>query len=263
MDLGLKGKVALVAGSSSGLGEAVARSLSAEGASLALCSIDEAGLERVREEISEAGGADVMAVAADLSVTSEVERATAAALERFGRVDVLVSNTGGPPAARFDATTPEMWDRAHALLLMSAVNLTRGVLPGMMERRWGRIIYCTSIAVKQPVENLVLSNSVRSAVTGLARTLANEVATSGITVNCVLPGYTRTQRVEYLAEQASIQKGITKAEAIAEWEGEIPMRRLAEPREFAAMVTFLASEQASYVTGQSIAVDGGWIRSLL
>jgi 3-oxoacyl-[acyl-carrier protein] reductase len=156
-----------------------------------------------------------------------------------------------------------MWNQAHAQLLMSAVNLTRGVLPGMLARRWGRIIYCTSIAVKQPVENLILSNSVRSGVTGLARTLANEVAASGITVNCVLPGYTHTQRVEYLAAQTAKQKGITKEEAIHLWEAEIPMGRLAEPAEFAAMVTFLASEQASYITGQSIAVDGGWIRSLL
>lgn len=263
MELGLKGKIALVAGSSSGLGEAVARSLASEGASLALCSIDGPGLEKVRDEIAEASGVEVLAVTADLSVTADVERVTSSALEKLGQVDILVSNTGGPPAARFEATTPEMWDRAHALLLMSAVNLTRGVLPGMMERGWGRIIYSTSIAVKQPVEDLVLSNSVRSAVTGLARTLANEVATNGITVNCVLPGYTRTQRVDYLAEQAAAQKGITKAEALHAWEAEIPMGRLAEPAEFAAMVTFLASEQASYVTGQSIAVDGGWIRGLL
>jgi len=263
MDLGLKGKIALVAGSSSGLGEAVARSLASEGTSLALCSIDGEGLERVKQEIAQASKVEVLAVTADLSVTADVERVASSVLEEFGHVDILVSNTGGPPAARFEDTTPEMWDKAHALLLMSAVNLTRGVLPSMMARRWGRIIYCTSIAVKQPVENLILSNSVRSGVTGLARTLANEVASSGITVNCVLPGYTRTQRVEYLAEQAAAQKGLTKAEALHAWEAEIPMGRLAEPAEFAAMVTFLASEQASYVTGQSIAVDGGWIRSLL
>jgi 3-oxoacyl-[acyl-carrier protein] reductase len=262
MDLGLRGKIALVAGSSSGLGEAVAHSLASEGTSLALCSIDEEGLERVKREVLQATGVDALSVPVDLSVTSEVERAVSTALKRFGHVDILVSNTGGPPAALFEDTTPEMWDDAHALLLMSAVNLTRGVLPGMTERQWGRIIYCTSIAVKQPVEDLVLSNSVRSGVTGLARTLANEVAGSGVTVNCVLPGYTRTQRVEYLAEQAAAKKGITKEEAVAEWESEIPMGRLAEPAEFAAMVTFLASEQASYVTGQSIAVDGGWIRSL-
>lgn len=149
------------------------------------------------------------------------------------------------------------------MLLMSVVTLTQGFLPGMKERAWGRIICSTSIAVKQPVENLILSNSVRSSVTGFARMLANEVATYGVTVNCVLPGYTMTQRVDYLAKKAMEIEGITYEQAISKWTSEIPMKRIGDPAEFADMVTFLSSANASYVTGQSIAIDGGWVRSLL
>jgi 3-oxoacyl-[acyl-carrier protein] reductase len=147
--------------------------------------------------------------------------------------------------------------------LRSALELTRALLPGMRERKWGRIINVTSIAVKQPVDNLILSNSVRSAVTGFARTLANEVATDGVTVNNILPGYTRTERVEQLAEATAAKEGVARRDILARFEREIPMRRLGEPNEFAALAAFLASERASYITGQSIAVDGGWIKSLL
>jgi 3-oxoacyl-[acyl-carrier protein] reductase len=149
------------------------------------------------------------------------------------------------------------------LTFNSVLELTRAVLPGMKERQWGRILNITSITVKQPVDNLMLSNSLRAAVTGFARTLANEVATDGITVNNILPGYTRTERMEELARAASAREGISKAEARARWEAEIPMKRLGEPREFAALAAFLVSERASYITGTSIAVDGGWIRSLV
>jgi 3-oxoacyl-[acyl-carrier protein] reductase len=157
----------------------------------------------------------------------------------------------------------EMWQQAIQLMLGSAIKLTRSVLPGMKQRRWGRIINVTSIAVKQPIDNLILSNSVRAAITGFARTLANEVAPFGITVNNVLPGYTRTQRVDYLAEKTAAEKGMRPEDVLRKWEMEIPMGRLAEPREFADVVVFLASERASYVTGISIPVDGGWVRSLL
>jgi len=263
MELGLRNKIALVAGSSSGLGEAVARSLAAEGASLVICARSKEKLEKVKAEIVQASSVEVLAVAADLSTKSGVEQVLLESLDKFGHVDILVNNSGGPPAAKFEDTTSEMWEQAANLLLMSAVNLTRGVLPGMKERSWGRIINITSIAVKQPVENLILSNSVRAAVTGFARTLANEVAEYGITVNNVLPGYTRTQRLDYLAQNAAEKNGISKAEAFQKWESDIPMGRVGEPHEFAAFVTFLASEKASYMTGQSIAVDGGFIRSLL
>jgi len=201
-------------------------------------------------------------VPADVTVAKDIKRLVDAGNEKFGRIDILVTNAGGPPAGRFEQLTHQQWEDAIRLTLLSAVELTRQVLPGMKERRWGRIINITSIAVKQPVENLLLSNSLRAGLTGFARTLANEVAPDGITVNNVLPGYTRTERLDELAQMMAEKQGISASEFRGKWEKEIPMGRLGEPREFAAMVTFLASERASYVTGTSIQVDGGWIRSL-
>lgn len=262
MDLGLSGKVALVAGSSRGLGRAIAEELAAEGASLVLCARREDSLQEARTAI-EQHGSQVVAVAADLADPAQVERVVQAGMREFGRIDILVTNAGGPPAGPFEQHTPEAWDRAVQLTLGSVLNLTRAVLPGMKERRWGRILNVTSIAVKQPVDGLILSNSVRAAVTGFARTLANEIAPWGITVNNVLPGYTRTERLDELAAANSKAKGISQEEARAAWETQIPMGRLGEPREFAALVAFLASERASYITGTSIPVDGGWVRGLL
>ena len=192
--------------------------------------------------------------------TGLVLAVASAGIERFGRIDILVTNAGGPPAGTFDQLTREQWDDAIRLTLLSAVELARQVLPGMKERRWGRIINITSIAVKQPVDGLMLSNSLRAGLTGFARTLANEVAAEGITVNNVLPGYTRTERLEELVEFLA-KKQVGDVRGI--WEQEIPMARLGEPKELAATVAFLASERASYITGTSIQVDGGWIRSLL
>ena len=262
MDLGLKNKVALVAASSQGLGRAVAEELAAEGASLVLCARDSRTLAETAASIAEKTNAHVLAVPADVTVAEDIKRLVDAGNERFGRIDILVTNAGGPPAGRFEQLTHEQWENAIRLTLLSAVELTRQVLPGMKGRRWGRIINITSIAVKQPVENLLLSNSLRAGLTGFARTLANEVATDGITVNNVLPGYTRTERLDELAEMMAEKQGISPNEFRGKWEKEIPMARLGEPREFAAMVTFLASERASYITGTSIQVDGGWIRSL-
>ena len=263
MDLGLRGKVALVAAASKGLGRAIAEELSAEGASVVICSRKAADIEAARAEISSKTGGEVVAVAGDVSRPSDVAAIAKRAIDRFGRIDILVTNAGGPPSGRFETLAPEMWQSAVDLTLMSVVNLAAAVLPGMKERKWGRIINVTSIAVKQPVDGLMLSNSLRSAVTGFARTLANEVAESGITVNNILPGYTRTERVEQLAEAAAKREGITSEAAVGKWEFEIPMRRLGEPAEFACLAAFLASERASYITGQNVAVDGGWIRSLI
>jgi 3-oxoacyl-[acyl-carrier protein] reductase len=262
MDLRLRGKVALVAAASQGLGRAVAEELAAEGASLVLCARGEKLLNETCDAIREKTGTHIIPVAGDLSVTADVERIVSEGIERFGQIDILVTNTGGPPAGQFEDLTRENWDEATRGLLTSVLDLTRLVLPGMKERRWGRILNITSIAAKQPVENLMLSNSLRAAVTGFAKTLANEVAEYGITVNNILPGYTATERVEELAQTIAETDGVEPAEVRARWEAQIPMKRLGEPKEFAALAAFLVSERASYITGSSIAVDGGWIQSL-
>jgi 3-oxoacyl-[acyl-carrier protein] reductase len=263
MDLQLRGKVALVAGSSRGLGRAIAEELAAEGASLVLCARTEAALAEARESIARSSGGRVSALAADLSRAEDARRVVETATAEHGRVDILVTNTGGPPPGSFEKHDEAAWQSAVQLLLVSAVELIRAVLPGMKARRFGRILNVTSIAVKQPVDNLILSNALRGAVTGMARTLANEVAPHGITVNNLMPGYTRTQRVEELAQATARGEAIEPAAVVARWEAQIPMRRLGEPRELAALAAFLASDRAAYITGQSIAVDGGWIRSVL
>jgi 3-oxoacyl-[acyl-carrier protein] reductase len=263
MDLGLKDRVALVAAASQGLGRAVAEELAAEGAALVLCARNPSTLAETAAAIADATGAHVLAVPADVTEVDQITRVVESGNERFGRIDILVTNAGGPPAGRFEHITREQWERASRLTLFSAIELARLVLPGMKARRWGRILNITSIAVKQPVENLMLSNSLRAGLTGFARTLANEVAADGVTVNNILPGYTRTERLEELAGMMADKLGISAAEFRGKWEREIPMGRLGEPREFAALAAFLVSERASYITGTSIQVDGGWIRSLL
>jgi 3-oxoacyl-[acyl-carrier protein] reductase len=262
MDLGLKDKVALVAAGSRGLGRAVAEELAAEGASLVLCAREPRILAEAAASIAEASGTHVLAVPADVMVLEDIKRVVESGYERFGRLDILVTNAGGPPAGKFEQLTREQWEEATRLTLFSAIELARQVLPGMKERRWGRILNITSIAVKQPVQNLMLSNSLRAGLTGFARTLANEVAADGITVNNILPGYTRTERLEELAQMMGEKQGISAGEFRGKWEKEIPMGRLGEPREFAALAAFLVSERASYITGTSIQVDGGWIQSL-
>jgi 3-oxoacyl-[acyl-carrier protein] reductase len=262
MDLGLKGKVALVAAASRGLGRAVVEELAAEGASLVLCARGAEALAETRSHIEATTGVRVLAVTGDVTLPEDVARVVTSGLDQFGRIDILVTNAGGPPAGRIETLGRDQWEAAARLTLFSAIEMTRLVLPGMKERRWGRILNITSISVKQPLDNLVLSNSLRAAVTGFARTLANEVAADGITVNNILPGFTRTERVQELAEMMAAKEGITPADFTARWEQEIPLKRLGEPREFAALAAFLVSERASYITGTSIQVDGGWIRSL-
>lgn len=262
MDLGLQGKVALVAAASQGLGRAVAEELAAEGASLIVCARGEERLKEACASIREQTDADVLGVAGDLSVAADVERIVKEGLAKFQRIDILVTNTGGPPTGTFENLSREAWEEATRGLLTSVLDLTRLVLPGMKERRWGRILNITSIAAKQPVENLMLSNSIRAAVTGFAKTLAGEVAKHGITVNNIMPGYTATERVEELAQTLAEKEGVEAADIRSRWESEIPMKRLGKPEEFAALAAFLVSERASYITGSSIAADGGWIRSL-
>ena len=263
MDLGLRGKVALVTAASKGLGRATAEELAAEGASVVICARGNEALQSAREEIASRTKSQIVAVAGDVSIEKDVDRIVDTAIQKFGRVDILVTNAGGPPSGRFESLKSDMWQSAVDLTLMSVINLTSRIISGMRERKWGRVINIASIAAKQPVEGLMLSNSIRSAVIGFSRTLANEVASDGITVNNILPGYTLTERVEQLSRAAAERDGITTEAALRKWEVEIPMRRLGDPREFGALAAFLASERASYITGQSIAVDGGWIRALL
>lgn len=262
MDLGIKDRVALVAGSSSGLGRAVAHELAQEGAKLILCSRGGPKLDETTRWIRESAGVEVLAVAADLSESKGPAKTVSSGLEHFGRIDILVTNNGGPPPGRFEDLAPEAWEHAFHLTLESALNLTRSVLPGMKKQRWGRILNITSMSVKQPVDNLILSNSLRAAVTGFARTLATEVAPFGITVNNILPGYTRTDRLVDLADDLARKSGMNREEVFAKWESGVPLGRVAEPEEFAALAAFLVSARASYITGTSIPVDGGWIKSL-
>lgn len=258
----LAGRVALVTGASSGLGFASARALVRRGARLAIASRGGDKLDRARERLS-ASGAEIIAVPADVrdpealvNLTREVER-------QLGPIDVLVANGGGPPAKPALDLTEEDWQLAIPLTLLFVPRLCRLVLPGMRERRWGRIVAINSVSSRQPIPALALSNSLRPAVLGYLKTLSQEVAAEGVTVNAVLPGYTLTERQEELAAAASARTGKSKEEIVAGWIANTPMARMAEPDEIGAMVGFLCSPEASYVTGQAMAVDGGYVKSLL
>jgi 3-oxoacyl-[acyl-carrier protein] reductase len=254
MNLGLKDKVAFIAASSQGLGKAVALELVQEGATVIINGRNKETLEATKQEIKAIAGNKVFAIAGDLSDSRDRENLINSALQTYGTIDILVTNTGGPRSGKFESFTEDDWHAAYKSLLSSTVGLINGFLPGMKQKKWGRIIAITSQAVKQPVNNLVLSNSVRASVAGLIKTLSNELGSYCITVNNVMPGYTETERLKKLIKN---DPSFTSAKS------EIPLGRFGKPEEFAAAVAFLASERASFITGVSLAVDGGWIKSLM
>ncbi|MDQ1636701.1 MAG: 3-oxoacyl-[acyl-carrier protein] reductase [Pyrinomonadaceae bacterium] len=263
MDLGIKDRVALVAAASKGIGFAAARELAKEGARVFLCSRDETRASEAAQKLHDETGAAVAGIGADVTDNESVERFVNLALERAGRVDILVNNAGGPPSTTFADTDLEMFRKAFELNALSAIRLAKLVLPGMRVQQWGRIVNITSVSVKQPIDGLLLSNTVRAGLTGWAKTVSTEVAADNVTVNNVAPGYTLTERQEELATARAVATGTPKEEMIGMWAAQVPMRRLASPEEIGAAVAFLASERASYITGVTLQVDGGWVRSLL
>ena len=262
MDLGLQDRVAIVAASSQGLGKAVALGLAREGAKVAMCARTDAALQSAAEEIRRETGAGVLARAVDVTVHDEVRRFVADTAAHFGRVDICVANAGGPPSKSFAETTIGDWEAAARLNLMSTVYFAKETLPLMQAQRWGRFIAVTSVTVKQPVEGLILSNAVRSGVSGLVKTLSNEYGPYNVLVNSVCPGFTATARLLSLGAVLAKKEGVSQAEIEARWARQAPLGRIGRPEEFANVVVFLASERASYVTGAAIAVDGGVVKGL-
>lgn len=257
MELGLRGKVALVGGASRGIGRAVATGLAREGCRVAICARDEARLAQAADDIRSATSVEVLAVRCDMSVEEEIRRFVAATVEAFGRLDIIVNNAGGPPAGPFEAHDEAAWQQALSQNLLSVVRTVREALPHLRAAGGGRIINITSIAVKEPIPGLVLSNAARLGVVGLAKTLSRELGPDGITVNNVCPGFTLTDRVRELYGNRAEASGRPFEAVLAEEARRIPLGRLAEPEDIAALVVFLASEPARHITGTTIQVDGG------
>jgi 3-oxoacyl-[acyl-carrier protein] reductase len=254
--------VALVCGASSGLGKAVATALAREGARVAVCARTAEKLEKAAEEIRRTTSAEVIPVAADVSKPADVKAAVSKTVAHFGTLEILVCNAGGPPFGHFQDLPEDAWQKAVELNLLSTVHLCRAAVPHMRQAGWGRIINVTSFAAKQPHEGLILSNTARAGVLGFAKSLANEMASSGILVNTVCPGAFETERHIALTEKRAAQEGITVEEANRKRAREIPVGRFGKPEEFGDLVAFLASERAGYITGTAIQIDGGVVRSL-
>jgi len=257
MDLGLSGKVGIVAAASKGLGKAVAMRFAQEGMRVAICARDERTLQATAKEIRARTHSEVLAIRADVTHSEEIKNLIAETVKSFGGLDVLVTNAGGPPPGNFFALNDTHWEQAFYLTVMSVVRLCREAIPLMQQRGGGRIIHIASVSVKQPIDNLVLSNSLRLAVVGLAKSLATELAPMKITVNTVCPGPTQTDRMEQLLRAMGDIE-----EARRFWTKDIPMGRMGQPEELADLVAFLASENARYITGTVIQVDGGLVKGV-
>jgi 3-oxoacyl-[acyl-carrier protein] reductase len=262
MELGLKGRVAIVAASSQGIGRATAEAFAAEGCKVAMCARQEPALAAAAEGIRKQYGTPVFDRALDVTDAGAVGGFVDAVVREFGAADICVTNAGGPPAKGFLAATLDDWHQAVEQNFMSTVYFARQVIPHMQRQRWGRIITITSITTKQPVADLVLSNAVRAAVVGLVKSLANEFGKDGILVNNVGPGFTATDRLKELADSRGSAGGKTQAEIFAGWAADTPLRRLGQPEEIAGAIVWLAYRRASYITGQTLLVDGGIYKGL-
>ncbi len=263
MNLGLDGQVALVTAASSGLGAATAAAFAREGARAAICARGQERLERTAAQIAEETGADLLPIVADVGQPDAAERLVGQTVERFGRLDVLVTNAGGPPSGTFLDLDPNDWQAASQLTLMSVVRLCYAAVPVMREQKGGSILAITSVSVKQPLDNLILSNALRLGVVGLVKSLSNELAADGVRVNAICPGWTRTSRVDELLQARAAKTDGTPDEVAAQITANIPMQRMATPDEFARAAVFIASPAASYITGVSLLVDGGMYRGAL
>jgi 3-oxoacyl-[acyl-carrier protein] reductase len=260
--MGLQGRVAIVAASSQGIGRATAQALAAEGCPLALCARNRAALEATAQMILRVSGVEVLTEVLDVTDAARVDDFVAAVINKFGRVDICVTNACGPPAKGFLAASLEEWQRSIEANFLSVVYFARAVIPHMQRRAWGRFLTLTSVTTKQPISDLILSNAVRASVVGLVKSLSNEFGKDGILVNNVGPGYTATDRLKELARARSAAQGKTEAEIFAAWVGDSALKRVGDPREVADAIVWLASERASYITGQTILVDGGAYKGL-
>ncbi|MGC8595245.1 MAG: SDR family oxidoreductase [Candidatus Kryptoniota bacterium] len=262
MDLGLKGKVAIVAASTKGLGRAAALSLAGEGANVVICGRHKANLSEAAEEIESRTGKIPLSIQADVTKSVDIDRLFNQTLKHFSTIHILVTNAGGPPTGYFMDFNDEQWLNAVELNLMSTVRLIRSAIPTMLQNNWGRIVNITSLAVKQPIENLVLSNSVRAAVVGLAKTISRDYAKNNILINNVAPGMIMTRRIESMLEERAVNDLITKEKALELMVKEIPMGRLGRPEEVGDLIAFLCSEKNTYITGATIQIDGGMYRGM-